>query len=136
MKSKKDYEKYSNFIYEECQKYGIDRRDKLASVIEQYMLNPFDESLLWIIELALAEAKQLQFRYPDPFRPTNPINEGMFTGDLLLGAIPPDGLPYMVPLEILKTHMLISSRTGGGKTAFNYVVLTQILERRRNVDDI
>ncbi len=136
MKRKLSPENYANFLYQECQKYGIVEKEDLAPLIEKYMLNPTDRSSLWIIELALAEAKQLQQTYPDPFRPTNPINEGVFTGNLLLGAIPPEGLPYLIPLELLKTHMLVTSRTGGGKTNLNFVILTQILESRKNVDDI
>ena len=136
MKRKLTPEHYTKFLNQECQKYGIDKKKSVAPILEQLMITPTDKNLLEIIEYELTEAKQLQQTYPDPFRTTNPINEGVFTGDLLLGAIPPEGLPYLVPLELLKTHMLVTSRTGGGKTNLNYVILTQILESRRNVDDI
>ena len=136
MKRKLTPENYAKLLNQECQKYGIDKKKSVAPVLEQLMITPTDKNLLWIIEYELADAQQLQQIYPDPFRPTNPINDGIFTGDLLLGAIPPEGIPYLIPLELLKTHMLVTSRTGGGKTNLNFVIITQILESRKNVEDI
>ena len=128
MKRKLTPENYAKLLNQECQKYGIDKKKSVAPVLEQLMITPTDKNLLWIIEYELADAKQLQQTRPDPFRPTNPINDGIFSGVLLLGAIPPEGLPYIITPESLLTHMLIASRSGGGKSNLIFLLLSQLLD--------
>ena len=114
-----------------CQQSGLTRLPEIASALEFLLENPHDKQLLELVQEAIAGYAGQQLVSPDPFRATNPIDPESVCGQIKLGFVEHSDIKYGVNPDELTTHLLICGRTGGGKTSTVLLILSQILELRK-----
>ena len=85
---------------------GIDREFIFSKFFTLLKANPEDMEVYELLIEKLKEAEIEALVNPDPFRKTNPISYEL-PGNILLGQIPPKGVPYTIYPDILTTHLLL-----------------------------
>lgn len=110
---------------------GLDQDIQFARLLNLIKINPEDQQISDLILEKLDEAEMENLIDPNPYRATNRRNICL-PGQIGIGVIPPNNVPYMVPMELLTNHILICGRTGGGKTNLIFLILVQLLEANSN----
>ncbi len=67
--------------------------------------------------------------YPEPFRQSNPSGNAM-NGEIRLGVIRHTDSVWGISTAALTTHLLLTGRTGGGKTSVIKSIIKQLIEKR------
>jgi hypothetical protein len=114
-----------------CQSTGASKDPAIGKALSFLSQNPDDQQLLEFVVEELDGIMCLDLVDPDAFRPTNPISQEELPGEIKLGFVPPNGIKWGVNLDDFCCHMLITGRSGGGKSALITLILMQILELRR-----
>ena len=117
-----------NLLRRRCRETGCDRDPWVAAALNFLMSNPNDPQMLEVVREALAACELQDTVSPDPFRATNPVSLENLRGTIGLGFIPPFGVPWMITPEMLMTHLLLTGRSGGGKTTIILLILIQLLK--------
>lgn len=110
---------------------GLDRYRNHCQTLKFLEIDPEDHELR---ELALEDIQQAEAEEilnPDPFRATNPVSPHNLMGDVGIGLIPPRGVPWSIPKDMLTNHLLVAGRSGGGKTNLILLILAQLLEMQK-----
>lgn len=113
---------------------GLLRDARFARLLNLLSADPSDPEMLEIVNERLQETEMKQLLAPDPFRATNPLCQADFSGEIILGCIPPNRVIWRVPTQLLVTHTLICGKAGGGKTNTILLILTQLLENHAHQD--
>jgi len=111
---------------------GDDRKPNFASLLQIAVNDPEDTEIITLLEEKLQESEMAAVMNPDPFRASNPTLIDELPGSIVLGIIPSSGVPWCITPEMLTTHILIISRSGGGKSNTILILLCQLLEMRKN----
>ncbi len=117
-----------NFLQRRCHETGCDRDPWVAAALKCLKNNPNDPQMLEVVIEAFAACELADAVSPDPFRATNPVSIKDLQGTIGLGFVPPFGLPWMITPEMLTTHVLVTGRSGGGKTTIILLLLIQLLQ--------
>lgn len=118
-------------LLKRCVDHGLHRDPTTESLLRFLEHDNKDRSLIELVTERLAEADRIQLLTPEPFVATNPITSGDLPGSIGLGLIQPDGVPWCITPEMLTTHVLLTARSGGGKSNQVFLILGQLLELRR-----
>jgi hypothetical protein len=119
-------------IKQRCFDLGLHRIPKNAAAISFLDIDPQDLQLLEYLMEKIAEAEQMNMVVPDPFRATNPTPYEELPGTIILGRVPETGMLWKITPEMLTTHCLLISRSGGGKSNTIFLILAQLIQMRRH----
>ena len=115
-----------------AKRVGLSRDPRIAAQQRFLQANPNDSELRDIYLEQIEEVEVLEVTDPNPFRATNPISPLELPGDIGIGHVEGSGLSWLLPSRLLREHLLVAGRSGGGKTSLILLILCQILERRRS----
>lgn len=118
-------------IYKEAVSLGLHRNQSFNNFYRLSSACPEDKEIIELMDEMIEIEKMRNLEDPDPFRATSPITPD-FQGNILLGIVPPNSIPYFIEPESFLTHFLICGRSGSGKTNTIFLILTQLLEMRKD----
>lgn len=118
-------------IYKEAVSLGLHHNQRFNNFYRLSTACPEDKEIIELMVEMIEIEKMRNLEEPDPFRATSPIGTE-FQGNIFLGMIPPNGVPYLIEPESFLTHFLICGRSGSGKTNTIFLILTQLLEMRKD----
>lgn len=101
----------------------------MKSALQQLSVNPGDETCHGIIVEAISAHDTRELLYPEPFRQSNPSGDVM-SGEIQLGVVRHTGAVWGISAATLTTHLLLTGRTGGGKTSVIKSIIKQLIEKR------
>ncbi|MEZ5357192.1 MAG: DUF87 domain-containing protein [Candidatus Zixiibacteriota bacterium] len=119
-------EKEFNHLLHRAHQLGLNRNRKFSGLLSLLKTNPADTIVLNLLQEMISEVEVKNLEDPNPFRLTNP-NNPLFEGSIFLGNITDTKIPYLISPELLTTHMLISGKTGGGKSNLILLTLLQLI---------
>ena len=117
----------SERLFQEVYKLGLNRDPKISMALRFQQIDPDDTVLGEIIAERIKEEQLIAITDPNPFRTTTPIEA--IPGTILLGRVPETGLLWLIHPDQLTNHILVTGRSGGGKTNLVLLILAQLLER-------
>ena len=118
-------------IYEEAVGLGLNRNQRFNNFYRLLNACPDDKEIFELIVEMIETEKMRNLEDPDPFRATSPISQE-FKGNISLGMVPPNGIPYLIEPESFLTHFLICGRSGSGKTNTIFLILAQLMEMSKD----
>ena len=119
------------YVYKEAVSLGLNRNQRFTNFYRLLNAIPEDKEIFKLIVEMIEIEKMRNLEDPDPFRATSPIAPA-FKGNILLGTVPPNSIPYFIEPESFLTHFLICGRSGSGKTNTILLILTQLLEMKKD----
>jgi hypothetical protein len=97
--------------------------------ITEAAINP-DIYLEQYIQEAIDNETIQNITNPNPFRKTTPFSP--LPGEIIIGSVVESQIPWALSLNQLTNKILITGRSGGGKTNLVLLILAQILQRENN----
>lgn len=117
-------------VVKRAQMLGLDRYPRFCTYLKHYVINPRDTEIRQILDEMIRGAELHNLQDLDLFRRTNPLLCDDLTGTIGLGFIPPQNVPWLIPPALLTSSMLVTGRSGGGKTNLILLMSYQLLQNR------